>query len=343
MVWVRRGYGTYHKLRIPRFIGQIFGRQSQDRAAQCVHVGLERGHLGGDLVRARETVAGRLVEGLVADVVGALGQDDAHDDLVVLHAFGRLRALEEGHLENVGVGGGALAEEAGEVVVPADAEAVVPAAENGETRAQLQRGVAARLPGAVAAGRDVADVVREVGVDGARLQREGEFADCGRGQLLEAADGPFDAGELVHEVGAVVAQPVALLGCQVAAPVRHFEITLQQRRGDDGFGELVAHADWVCGARGHLGRVVGTVGVGSALALGVGAGLEALRGGVLGHIGGGELQLGLLGHRLVGRGGVGGERIVEELLVGLLDGCGTGGERGEDGVRDAEGDLRFGS
>lgn len=49
-----------------------------------------------------------------------------------------------------------------------------------------------------------------------------------------------------------------VFGCEVAAPVRDFEVVAQGGGEEDGFGEFVAHGDWVCGEGGHLG-VVGSV------------------------------------------------------------------------------------
>lgn len=111
--------------------------------------------------------------------------------------------------------------------------------------------------------------------------------------------------------------------------------------GNDGVGELVADGDRILGAGNDLGRVVRPVGVGGALALGVGARLEIRGGGIVGDIGAGELDLCLLGDSLVGGGDVGRESVVEILLVALADSRGARAQRVQYGVRDSQGDLRF--
>ena len=95
-------------------------------------------------------------------------------------------------------------------------------------------------------------------------------------------------------------------------------------------GELVAHADGLDGARGHV--LVGPVG-------------EAARGrlrwlgrarddGVVGDAGGGEDDGGGLGDDGVGGGGVGGEGVHDVLRVHLLDDFWERPEGGEDIVLD---------
>lgn len=297
------------------------------------------GELSLDLVRTGETIASRLLEELVADVPGTLGEDDAHDGLLILNTLGNLGALDEGDLEDVGISAGdSLAKEGREVVVPANAEAVVPSAEDGEPGTKLQGGVTVRdLSGTVAARGNVANVVGEVGVHGAGLEGDLQLADSGGRQLLVAADGPFHAVEVVGELGAVVAQPVALFRRQVAAPVGHFQVTLQKSGSDDGLGELVPDTGRVGGLGSDVG--VGSVGVGGTLALWIRA-RRQVRGGVVGNIGAGELDLGLLGRCRVSRGSVGREGIGEVLAIILADGRRTGLQGVEGGVGDAQSDLR---
>jgi len=227
-----------------------------------------------NVVRTGQTVAVGPLENLVASIVRTFGQNNANNNALVLDTLGNLRALEERHLKNVRVGTLDLAQKPPQVVVPAHFEAVIPATENRVARLQLQVGGGPAVAGAVFAGRHVADVVGEVRVDGAGLQRVCDLAHGGGRCLLVAGECPLYTRELVGQLRAVVAQPVSLLSGQVAAPVRDFHIALQEMGGDHGVGKLVADADRVLGAGGYLGRLVRSIGIGGALALRVGTGLE---------------------------------------------------------------------
>lgn len=122
--------------------------------------------------------------GLEPDVGGALGEDDAQLDPFVRDALAHLGAFQERHLERVAAALLQFAEELLQVGVPADAEAVVPAAEDGVARLQLEVGFFGVA--AVAAGRDVADVVGEVGVQRADFEGhvEGSKGACGWAVVL---------------------------------------------------------------------------------------------------------------------------------------------------------------
>ena len=63
---------------------------------------------------------------------------------------------------------------------------------------------------------------------------------------------------------------------------------------------------------------------------------------VLGHVGGGHLELGLLLHGLVGRVGVGVESNLDILLIGLVDGGRQRAKGGQDRVGDRQGELLLG-
>lgn len=121
----------------------------------------------------------------------------------------------------------------------------------------------------------------------------------------------------------------------------NFDVTLKEVGSDHRIGKLVADGDRVLGAGGELGRLVRAVGVGGALALGVGTGLEVRGLSVVGHVGGGEFELGLLRNGLVGRRDVGGEAVGKVLFVGLLNDGGARGQGVQNRVRYSKSDLRF--
>jgi hypothetical protein len=148
---------------------------------------------------------------------------------------------------------------------------------------------------------------------------------------------------VVLEACALVDKPVALLGCQIAAPVRDFDIALQQCRVGEGLGELVTDAYELLGTCGHV--AVKTVCEGRALFLGIGRLLVVElggEGGVVWHIAVGELDLGSLLLSEVGRGCVCAEVILKVLLVGLSELGGDGFQSRENRVRDAESLLCLG-
>lgn len=142
---------------------------------------------------------------LELDVPRALGQYHPHLDLPVAHAFVHLRPLQEGDFEHVAspasrAGVLERAQEGPQVRVPADAEAVVPAAEDGVARAQFEESLLLAAPEARRA--DVADVVGEVRVHAAGLEGHAEGAQGARRRVVVRRQGPLDAGELLLELGA---------------------------------------------------------------------------------------------------------------------------------------------
>lgn len=230
--------------------------------------------MGSNLVRARETVARRTLHDLVLDTLCAFREDNPHDDLVVLDTLWRPGTLEERHLQGKSIATGhGPTEKCGKTIIPTNAEAVIPPTKDGEAGMKLQLSATLRLPGTVVAGGDVTDVVDEVRVDGTRFQRVLDLASREGRQILPRAESPVHAVELVQQLRAVVVEPVALLGGQVPAPVGDLEVSFEQGSGEDGFGEVVADGDGVEGSRGDFGGVVWAVGVGCALAFGVGSGV----------------------------------------------------------------------
>lgn len=334
---------TYHELGVTRFIGQTVNRQGQGGPAQGIHVSHERAHVSVNVVRPRKAIAVGSIEDLEADIVSTFRENNTHNHTLILDTFSHLRSLNERGLEDIGVGVDTrgTAQERSKVVVPSNAEAVVPASEDGVTGLQLQTTSALTNTWTVAAGRNIADIINEVRVDRAGKKRICQLTDRRSRRFLVVGVSPLDARELVGQLRAVVAEPVPFLGCKVAAPVRDLQVTLQKVYGDYGLSELVAHGNWVLGARGHLGGVIRTVSVCRALALGVRAGLETISGCVIRHIGTGELQLGLLGIGRVGGWHIGGEGVGKVLLVRLSNGRGKRAERGKYRVRDSKGNLRL--
>ena len=234
-----------------------------------------------------------------------------------------------------------MAQERGELVVPADAEAVVPTTKDGESRAKVQVRLTGTLSRTILARGNVADIIDEVGVNRARLEGVLDVAERGGGQLLVATDRPLHARELFCELRSIVAQPVPLFRCQVITPVRHFQVPFQQRCRDHRLGEFVADGEGVCCSGCDLGGVVGTVRVGRALALGVRSRFrfEACCASKVRNLGAGELQLGLLRKSRIGRVDIAGEGIGEELTFNLADGSRTRAQRVQDVIRDSQSDL----
>lgn len=253
--------------------------------------------------------------GLEADVPRAFGQDDAHLHLGVADAFAHARALEERHLEHVAAAAfgrlEAAPQEVAQVGVPADAEAVFPPAEDGVPWLELEVGLLAAAAAAEARRAHVADVVGEVRVQGAGAQGHVEGAQRRGWRAVVLRRGPLHAVEVAAELRALVCEPVPLLARQVPAPLRDFNVPLQERGVDERSGELVPHAGGLEGTGGD-GVVVGAVGEGAA---------EAVRGasGNVGDVGRGEFDLGFLLEGGVGGGSVDAEGVEEVLFVLLVD------------------------
>ncbi len=98
------------------------------------------------------------------DIRRAFGQQDPNLDPLVPDALGHLRALEERHLEHIPLDPAhvPLAQKSRQIGVPPDAETILPPAEDGIARADLEVGLAGVA--AEATRRDVADVVCKVRV-----------------------------------------------------------------------------------------------------------------------------------------------------------------------------------
>jgi hypothetical protein len=279
--------------------------------------------------------------GLELHVGSALGEDDAEVDASVRDAFIGARALEEGDPERIGIASRELAQVCGQLGVPAHAEAVLPLTEDGVSGLQFKQRLL--VAGTELGGGDVANVVGEVRIHGTGAQEEAEALEREGGRVHVGLLLPLDTREVVLEASALVDQPVALLGGQVAAPVRNLEVALQQGGVGEGLGELVAHAYGLLCAGWHVGVLA--VCEGRALLLRVGLLLLVElggEGGVVGHIAGGELELGALLLGEVGGWRVRAEGVLQVLLVRLRDLRGHGLEGGEDGVGDADGLLRLG-
>jgi hypothetical protein len=107
-----------------------------------------------NLVCTRKTIASSTLDDLEANIVSTLGQNNAHDNTLILNTFRHLRALDQRDLQDVriGVDTGSKTQERGEVIVPTDTKAVVPATEDGVAGLQLQVGGVLTLTRTVAAG-----------------------------------------------------------------------------------------------------------------------------------------------------------------------------------------------
>lgn len=315
--------GSYHQRLIPRLIHHIHRRQLQRRPPHRIHERPVR-----PLLHAHERHLG-----LESHVPRPFRQDDPHLHFPVADALAHLRALEEGDLQHVSALGVAqLAEERLEIGVPPDAETVLPAAENGIPRFQLQQGF---LPAAAEArGGDVADVVGEVRVQTPDLQGYLQLPQRGGGWVVILRRGPLHAAEVLPQAGAEVGEPVAFLGREVAAPVRDFDVALEAGGVDERFREFVPHARFLPRSCRH-DFVVRAIGEGAALAVRVPA--DDVR-----DVGGGEFELRFLFQGRVGGRGVGAEGVEEVLSFLLADFLGEGGEGGEDVVGYGEGELGFG-
>lgn len=274
------------------------------------------------------------------DIRRALRQQNPDLDPLVPDSLGHLRALKKRHLEHVFAPSThtELPQEILQIRIPPDPKTILPPPENRIPRPDLQVRLAEITTKATR--RNVPNIVSKIRVQAPHTQRDVQRPQRDGRRAVVGRLGVGDAREVVRESGAVVREPVALFGREVAAPVADFDVPLQPAGVDDGFGEFVAHADGLVGAGGD--GAVGAVGEGRALALrvffvvGVGGGGED---GVFGDVDGGEFEFGFLLQRLVGGGCVGAELVEEVLFVVLVDGCGEGVEGGEDVVGYAEGCL----
>lgn len=164
------------------------------------------GQVRFNLVLTRETVAASSLHQLVTHVPSTFGEQNTNNNVLILNAFRRLGALDEWHLEDIGIGiGHCSAQEQEEIIVPTDLEAIVPATKNGKPRAEFQMRITVGFSGTELARRDVADIVDEVGISRTGLEWILELAECRRGQSLVAADRPLHARELVCQLRSVVA------------------------------------------------------------------------------------------------------------------------------------------
>lgn len=111
-------------------------------------------------------------------------------------------------------------EERPKIRVPPNAKTVFPSAENWIPGFELK--VRFFPATAEARGAHVADVICEVGVHGTGFQGDVEGAEGGGWGVVVLRCGPLDAVEIFGEMGALVGEPVALLGCEVPAPVADF-------------------------------------------------------------------------------------------------------------------------
>lgn len=303
------------------------------------------GQVRPNLVGTWKAIAGRSFHQLIFDIPRSFRKNQADNNILVLDALGGLGTLDERHLQDIRVRPShRAAQERSQIIVPTDPEAVVPATKDGVPKTKLQVRVAVRLSRTVPTRRNVADIIDEVGIDRTGLERVLELAQCRRGQILVAANGPLHTRKLARQFGAIVAQPVSFLSCQVTTPMGHFQVTFQQRSRDNRVGELVANGDRVGRSRCDLRSVVGTVCECRALAFGVRAraSLQTLSDSKVRNLRAWELQLRLLGNGRVGRNGKAGEGVGEELTVRLFDGGRTWVKGIEKGVRDPQGDLRLG-
>lgn len=149
---------------------------------------------------------------------------------------------------------------------------------------------------------------------------------------------PLHAGEVVLERSAPVTEPIPLLDRQIAAPMANLNIALQQRCVQKRLSEVIAHGDDLLSASGYFGvravviahtlllRVLVTVGVGAD-------------DGVVWHIGGRQLQLGLLLQSHIGGGRIGAEGVLDVLLLGLGDAGWKRLESGQGMERNGKGHL----
>lgn len=278
---------------------------------------------------------------LELDICSALREDDTEVDATVRDALGRTRSLEERHLESVSLASGQLAQVAGQIGVPANAEAVLPLTEYWVSRLQFEQSLF--LAVAELGCGNVADVVSEVWVHGAGVQRELQLLEREGGWVHVRLLLPLYTREVVLQPCALVDQPVSLLISQVAAPVRDLDVALQECRVGDRLGELIAHAHGLLCASWHVGVL--SICEGGALHLGVGLLLLVeLRWerGVVWHVAVRELDLGALLFREVCGWRVRAEGVLEVLLLGLADLRGDRLKGGEDRVGNANGLLRLG-
>lgn len=276
--------------------------------------------------------------GLEPHIPRPFRQNHPYLHLRITDPFAHLRPFEKGHLEYVPAlrCGAQLAQEGYEIGVPADAETVFPAAEDGIPRFEFQHGfLVLAAAGAEARCGDVADVVCEIRIHAPCLQGNLQLPESRGGRVVILRRGPLHAVEVLLELGALVGEPVPLLGREVAAPVRDFDVALQVRGVDEGFGEFVPHARFLpCSSRYEF--IVGAVGEGAALPVRVAAADDVW------DVGGGEFELCFLLEGRVGGGGVGAEGVEEVLAFLLTDFFGEGDEGGEDVVGYGEGELGFG-
>lgn len=275
----------------------------------------------------------------IKNVLGSFGENDAELDVLIRHSFRLFWPFEERHVEDVTVARLEPSQKLLDVGVPANAEGVVPSAEDGVPRLDGQERLALVAP--EPRGRDVANHVSVVRRQTPHPQREGELCDGRRRRAVVCLRDPLHPRELLGEVRGAVVQGVSILERNVAAPVADLDIAFQAGDVDQWLGELVPDRHRLHRTRWELGE--GAIGELGALLLGrlltaVGSGENC----ILRHEGSGELDLGLLLLRHVRRRAVGGEAVDQELAVLLRNGGGARGERGQVGVGNAEGLLCLG-
>lgn len=269
----------------------------------------------------------------------ALGQNDPSDHLLIFNPLHLFRSLKEWDLQHEALS--ALLRSSQKLLqlsVPANLEVVVPASENRISRLQLQVGFP--RAGAEARSGHISNIVDKVSIQAARHERKLQFLQCRSGRVVITALLVRNSGEVVLERGSTVRHPVSLLGCEVSTPMRDLDVPLQKLGVGQGFGEFVSQADFLHCARFEL--AVRSICKSRALPLRILFALSIERRGKsddAGHIGGGELELGLLLESRVGGWRVCGECMLYVLLVVLADLSGKWRQSAEDIIRDGERQL----
>src|SRR5690242_9327740 len=155
-----------NQIPISEIIDQVESSQGQSRTAHGIHK---------CLVKASGIINDRHC-GFEVDICRAFWQDDAKVHTPVRDALDSTGPFEERHLEHIRVALGQLAQIVRQICVPPHTETVFPVAENRVTRLQLEQ--VFLLARTEARGRDIANIVGEVGVHCTRGKGQVQALEC---------------------------------------------------------------------------------------------------------------------------------------------------------------------
>jgi hypothetical protein len=155
----------------------------------------------------------------------SFGQNNSDLHTLIGHALILLWSLKERHIQNISITRLELPQASLEIAIPTNTEFVVPLSEDWISGSEFQIGFGQVT--SEATSRDVSDIVCEVRVGRADLERHLNPLKCRAGRFVVVLTLPLDTGELRLELCCIICEPVALFRCKIATPVADFYVALK--------------------------------------------------------------------------------------------------------------------